>query len=135
MWAQFLAKIDSIKVMLEDTKPLIAESIVVRQPEPETTVRVPGKVLQDAFIRFLEHNSAKEFSRNLRRALLEHLMCQGAIESVFLFDTLTGLDGLFALLEVAEDEWPTYVSNRAHPPTHISVTPKASGDADASGVR
>ena len=37
--------------------------------------------------------------------LLEHLMYDGARESIFIYDTLFDLDGLFELLDVVEEEW------------------------------
>ena len=64
-----------------------------------------SKTIQEAFIQFLEHHPAKRFRKNLRRMLLEHLLYDGARESVFLYETLVDLDGLFELLDVAEEEW------------------------------
>jgi hypothetical protein len=37
--------------------------------------------------------------------MLEHLLCDGARESIFIYETLVDLDGLFELLDVAEKEW------------------------------
>ena len=108
---QLLAEIDFIKDRLDETKPLIGAAPTAEQEDIKVRPRVPGKVLQEAFILFLQHNPAKQFGRNLRRILLEHLMYQGATESVYLFETVKGLDALFALLEVAEDEWPPRVLN------------------------
>jgi hypothetical protein len=38
--------------------------------------------------------------------LLLHLMYDGARDSVFIYETLMDLDGLFELLDVIEMEWP-----------------------------
>jgi hypothetical protein len=69
---------------------------------------VLNKKLREAFIHFLEHHPAKRFRKNLRRMLLEHLMYTGARESIHIYDTLMDLDGLFELLDVAEDEWKSH---------------------------
>jgi hypothetical protein len=66
---------------------------------------VLNKNMQEAFIHFLEYHPAKRINRNLRRMLLEHLTHQGSIESIYLHETLVDLEGLFNLLDVAEEEW------------------------------
>lgn len=66
---------------------------------------VLSEVMQEAVIRFLEYHPAKRFSKNLRRMLIEHLMYDGAVESIYLYETLMDLEGLFDLLDVAEEEW------------------------------
>lgn len=65
-----------------------------------------SKPLKEAFVQFIEHYPAKRFNRNLRRMLLEYLMHDGAVTSIYLYDTLMDLDGLFELLDVIEMEWP-----------------------------
>jgi hypothetical protein len=66
-----------------------------------------SKTIQEAFIQFLEHHPAKRFRKNLRRMLLLHLMYDGARDSIFIYETLMDLDGLFELLDVVEEEWRT----------------------------
>lgn len=69
---------------------------------------VLSEALQEAVIRFLEYHPAKRFSKNLRRMFIEHLMYDGAIESIYLYETLMDLEGLFDLLDVAEAEWTKF---------------------------
>jgi hypothetical protein len=64
-----------------------------------------SRAVQEALIHFLEHHSAKMISKNLRRMLVEYLMQNVAGESIYLYETLKGLHGLFELLDVAEEEW------------------------------
>lgn len=63
------------------------------------------KPLRDEFQHFLEYHPARRFSINLRTMFLEFLMCDGSIEASYLQDILYDLDGLFDLLEVAQNEW------------------------------
>lgn len=63
--------------------------------------------LQEEFLRFIEYHPAGRFSKNLRNMLLEFLQFDGAIEAGYLDDLLYDLEGLFALLDVIEDEWKT----------------------------
>ena len=74
---------------------------VTKEKEPDLS-----KPLKEAIIQFIQLYPAKSFSRNLRRMLLEHLMYDGATESIYLYETLRDLDGLFDLLDVIETEWP-----------------------------
>jgi hypothetical protein len=61
--------------------------------------------LQEAFINFLSHHSAKRLSRNLRRMMMEHMMYERAGQSLHHYETLEDLHALFELLDVAEDEF------------------------------
>ena len=62
-----------------------------------------SNILQEAFLRFLEDHPANRISKNLRRMLIEYLMHDGATEAIYLQDLLWDLDGLFALLDAAEE--------------------------------
>lgn len=66
---------------------------------------VLNKRMKEAVIRFLEYHPARRMSKNLRRMLVEYLMYQGAVESTYLRETLMDIEGLFDLLDVAEEEW------------------------------
>jgi len=70
--------------------------------EPDFTV-TPR--LREAFVRFLEYHPAKRLSVNLRSWLLEFLMYDGSAEAEYLYHLVTGLSGLFDLLEVVQEEW------------------------------
>jgi hypothetical protein len=52
-----------------------------------------------------EYRSAKRLSKNIRRILIEYLMQNEAGQSIYLYETLMDLHGLFELLDVAEEEW------------------------------
>ena len=71
----------------------------------DTTTPQLTEAMKEAFIRFLEYHPAKRFSKNLRKLLVEHLMCAGAVEADYLPHILLDLEGLFDLLDVAEEEW------------------------------
>jgi hypothetical protein len=62
------------------------------------------KPLTEAFVQFLEYHPPSRINRNLRRLLVDYMMYDGSRESVYIYETLLDLDGLFALLDVAEDE-------------------------------
>lgn len=70
--------------------------------------RNDNPVLSDSiateFARFIEYHPAKDFRRNLRKMLLEFLMRDRAMESVYLKDLLYDIDGLFDLLDVIESD-------------------------------
>jgi hypothetical protein len=68
--------------------------------EPALTAK-----LREAVIDFLNYHPAKRLSKNLRRLLIEYLRHQGAMESIYLPETLKDLEGLFDLLDVVEEEW------------------------------
>lgn len=89
------------KAKLKKSKSFLIKAIAKEKEKKP----VLSKTIQEAFIQFLEHHPAKRFRKNLRRMLLEHLLYDGARESVFLYETLVDLDGLFELLDVAEEEW------------------------------
>jgi Mor family transcriptional regulator len=65
---------------------------------------VLSKTMEEAFLHFLEHHPIKRVSKNLRRILMEHLMQNEAGQSIYLYETLMDLHGLFELLDVAEDD-------------------------------
>ena len=79
---------------------LVSKKLGVKAKEP-----VLSKILLEAFVHFLEYHPAKRVSKNLRRMLMEHLMQNEAGESIYLYETLKDLHGLFELLDVAEEEW------------------------------
>jgi len=60
--------------------------------------------LRKEFLQFLEYHPAKRFSLNLRKMLMDFLMCDGTIESSYLNDLLYDMEGLFDLLDVAQSE-------------------------------
>lgn len=72
---------------------------------------VLSKPMQEAMIRFLEYHPAKRFSKNVRKMLLEYLMSDGAVENLYFNDLLYDLEGLFDLLDVAEEEWGNSLVN------------------------
>lgn len=59
--------------------------------------------LQEEFLRFMEFHSAKRFSRNLRKMLLEFMTNEGALEAAYMKDLLYDLDGLFDLLDAVQE--------------------------------
>lgn len=65
---------------------------------------VLSDTLATEFVQFLEYHDAKQFSRNLRKMLIEFLMREGSLESVYLKDLLYDIEGLFELLDVIESE-------------------------------
>ncbi len=60
--------------------------------------------LTGEFADFVEYHSAKQFRRNLRKMLLEFLMHEQSVESIYLKDLLYDINGLFDLLDVIESE-------------------------------
>jgi len=60
--------------------------------------------VQDAFAHFLERNPPKQFSRNLRNALLEVVTCQHGDYPVYLNAFLLSMEMFFEVLDIAEDE-------------------------------
>lgn len=71
--------------------------------------KLPAALIEE-FNQFIEYHSAKQFSRNLRRMLLEFLIHDQSIESVYLKDLLRDFEGLFSLLDTIEEtkheHWP-----------------------------
>jgi hypothetical protein len=61
--------------------------------------------LREAFIRFLQYHPAKRVSKNLRTLLLEILNNEEPMAADALRLSAFDLEGLFALLDVAEAEW------------------------------
>lgn len=51
---------------------------------------------------FVENHSARRFSKNLRKMLVEFLMYDGAMEAIYLKDLLWDFEGLFMLLDSIE---------------------------------
>jgi len=92
-------------------KPPIVKASPRPVPVPEEK-RVLSKRLQKEVIHFLFHHSAGRLRKNLRRMLIDYLMHDSGRESVYIYDTLLDLDGLFELLDVAEEEWD---KNSAYP--------------------
>jgi hypothetical protein len=66
---------------------------------------VLNKKLSEAFIHFLEYHPAKRLSKNLRRFFLEYLRHQDVGVSIYFEETVQDLEGLFDLLDIAEEEW------------------------------
>jgi len=56
------------------------------------------------FADFVEYHPAREFSITLRKMLLEFLMREQAVESVYVKDLLYHIDGLFDLLDAIDRE-------------------------------
>lgn len=78
----------------------------VRRRRKSKTATLSRK-LQGEFIRFLEYGPVSSVSRNLRRMVLEYLMQDGVVGSIYLHETLSDLHRLFELLDAAEAEWET----------------------------
>lgn len=72
---------------------------------------VLNKRLSEAFIHFLEYHPAKRLSKNLRRIFMEYLRHQDVGVSIYFDETVKDLEGLFDLLDVAEDEWEANAFN------------------------
>ena len=72
--------------------------------EVKATIKWPilSTSLQEEILRFMEYHPANRFNRNLRKMLLEFLMQDGAVESLYLDDLLYDLEGLFQLLDAME---------------------------------
>lgn len=66
--------------------------------------RVIPDGLMAEFADFVEYHPAREFSITLRKMLLEFLMRERAVESVYLKDLLYHIDGLFDLLDAIDRE-------------------------------
>jgi hypothetical protein len=60
--------------------------------------------LKEALMLFIESHPAATLSKNLRNMLVEYLMQPSATESHYLYETLAGLESLFMLLDVIEEE-------------------------------
>lgn len=71
------------------------ESLRTESPLPEE--------VREQFVRFVEYHSAKQFGKNLRKMLLEFLMHDSSVESIYLKELLYDLDGLFDLLDAIEE--------------------------------
>jgi hypothetical protein len=63
------------------------------------------KEVQVEFAVFLQHFPPKEFSRNLRSLIIEFMHSQLDGSADFATQVLLGVDGLFAVLNKAEDNW------------------------------
>lgn len=78
-----------------------------RQEKGSRTIRkseepmLSGRLATE-FIQFMEYHPAKDLRRNLRKMLLEFLMHESSLESVYLKDLLYDLDGLFDLIDAIE---------------------------------
>ena len=64
---------------------------------------LPGNVIPEAFLNFVQYHSPKRLSKNLRNMLLEYLSQDASIESPDLKDLLFDLQGLFLFLDAAEE--------------------------------
>lgn len=51
---------------------------------------------------FMRNHSAKRFSKNLRKMLIEFLISDGATEAIYLQELLWDMESLFALLDAIE---------------------------------
>lgn len=71
---------------LRDAKPVLPERLMAE------------------FADFVEYHPARDFSTSLRKMLLEFLMRERAVESVYLKDLLYHIDGLFDLLDAIDRE-------------------------------
>ena len=63
--------------------------------------------LKEEFLRFLEYHPARRVSRNLTKMLLEYLMHETAGEADYFKTLIYDLEGLFDLLDVAEETYAT----------------------------
>jgi hypothetical protein len=70
-----------------------------KRKEPELDVKAE---MQDEFNEFVEFVSAKRFAKNLRSWLLEFLMYDGSMETLYMQDLVVDLDFLFDLLDKIE---------------------------------
>lgn len=78
----------------------------IARKEGKERKRVINKSLREAVVHFFEYHSAKRFSTNLRRMLLQQLTSQDFVQSIYFEETIRDIEGLFDLLDVAEQEWP-----------------------------
>lgn len=72
------------------------------------------RVVQTAFLSFLENHPPAQFSSNLRRMLLDHIrheLKEGVIP-VYLDEFLRGLNDLIDLLDMAAKEFPHACSSK-----------------------
>lgn len=69
---------------------------MAEQPSP-----IP-KAVAEELLRFMEYHPAARLSHNLRKMLMEFLMSDGAVESIYLKDLLYDLDALFDFLEIID---------------------------------
>lgn len=74
-----------------------------KSPRPEGPVL--SQALQESFLHFLEYHPPQRVSRNLRKVLAEFLKSKNAVESKRSNDIEIDMEGLFALLDVAEGDW------------------------------
>jgi hypothetical protein len=87
----------SNKIIMKKRKVQRKTPIKQKAQEPERSV-FSGKLAAE-FAQFVEYHDAGHFSRNLRKMLLEFLMREESIESIYLKDLLYDIDGLFDLLD------------------------------------
>ena len=65
---------------------------------------VVSQTVAQEFLRFMEYHPAERLNKNLRKMVLEFLMCDGMDEGLYLKDLLYDLDGLFDLLDLIQSE-------------------------------
>lgn len=63
-----------------------------------------SKALTEELVRFIEYHPAKRLSVNLRRMLLEYMMCEGTTENTYISDLLYDLAAFFELLDLIQSE-------------------------------
>lgn len=76
----------------------------IKQKDPGPEKPVFSDTLKAEFAQFMEYHDASHFSKNLRKMLLEFLMREESIESIYLKDLLYDIDGLFDLLDAIGSE-------------------------------
>jgi hypothetical protein len=87
----------------ENEKPLTeAELLLLTVPEDK---HVLSETLHAATVHFFHHHPSDRFRANLRRMMMDYVMHDIGHDSIYLYDTLFDLYGLFELLDVAAKEW------------------------------
>lgn len=66
--------------------------------------RILTEVLENEFASFIDYHSARQFSKNLRKMLIQFLMHERALDAIYLKELLYDLDGLFELLDIIDTE-------------------------------
>ena len=85
-------------IAMKSTKQKTKRHLVPAQAES----RLAPEVV-DSLVTFIEYHPPRRFSRNLRRMLLEYLLSDGSVENRHFNDLIYDLEGLFTVLDTAED--------------------------------
>ena len=87
---------------MKQKKPLPTK--IKRKKKDQGASSAVSARLMAEFMQFIEYHPAKCLRRNFRKMLLEFLMHERAVESVYMKDLLFDIDGLFDLIDAIEDE-------------------------------